>query len=105
MGLDVDFIVASGSIKRLEKLLRDQEHGEREEICDDIEADAPRHGIKSSLHPTTSSINASGIADTAVKSGHDDVAARTVMPAAAPAEQVVHTNRAPSEVDSDDECD
>jgi len=36
MGMDVDMIVGRQAIERLEKLLLDQPHGEREDIADDI---------------------------------------------------------------------
>lgn len=36
MGLDVDYIAGSQAIEKLEELLSDVEHGEREEIADDI---------------------------------------------------------------------
>ena len=36
MGMDVDYIFAKDAIDRLEKLLTSLEHGEREEIADDI---------------------------------------------------------------------
>lgn len=36
MGMDIDYIAARESIKELEKLLFDTEHGEREEISNDI---------------------------------------------------------------------
>lgn len=36
MPLDVDAIAANNSIEELQELLDDQEHGEREEIADDI---------------------------------------------------------------------
>ncbi len=36
MGMDVDFIAAKEAIEELEKLLMDQEHGEREELADEI---------------------------------------------------------------------
>ncbi len=36
MGIDVDYIAAKQAIDSLEKLLTDQEHGEREEIADEI---------------------------------------------------------------------
>jgi len=36
MGMDVDFIVANEAIKELESLLMNQNHGEREEIADEI---------------------------------------------------------------------
>lgn len=34
--MDVDYIAAKKAIEDLEKLLSDQEHGEREQIADDI---------------------------------------------------------------------
>jgi len=36
MGMDVDFIAANRAIKELGRLVSVQEHGEREEIADDI---------------------------------------------------------------------
>ena len=36
MGLDVDFIAGDNAIKKLKELLSNQEHGEREEIADEI---------------------------------------------------------------------
>jgi len=36
MGMDVDYIAGKQAIEELEKLFRDQEHGEREEIADEI---------------------------------------------------------------------
>jgi hypothetical protein len=36
MGLDVDYIAGSQAIEKLEELLSDIEHGEREEIADEI---------------------------------------------------------------------
>lgn len=36
MGMDVDYIAAESAIKVLEKILFDLEHGEREDISDDI---------------------------------------------------------------------
>lgn len=36
MGMDVDYIAAKQAIDELKKLLSNQEHGEREEIADDI---------------------------------------------------------------------
>lgn len=36
MGMDIDYIAAKKAIKDLEKLLGDKEHGEREQIADDI---------------------------------------------------------------------
>ena len=34
--MDVDYIVGKQAIEELEKLFSDQEHGEREQIADDI---------------------------------------------------------------------
>ena len=36
MGMDVDYIAGKQAIEELEKLFNGQEHGEREEIADDI---------------------------------------------------------------------
>lgn len=36
MGLDVDYIAGKQAIEKLEKLLSDQPHGEREKIADEI---------------------------------------------------------------------
>jgi hypothetical protein len=36
MGMDVDYIAGKQAIEELEKLLSNQEHGEREQIADDI---------------------------------------------------------------------
>jgi len=36
MGMDVDYIAGKQAIEELEELLFDQEHGEREEIADEI---------------------------------------------------------------------
>lgn len=36
MPMDIDFVFAREAIKELETLLSNQEHGEREEIADDI---------------------------------------------------------------------
>lgn len=36
MGRDVDYIAAKYAIEQLEALLANQEHGEREEIADEI---------------------------------------------------------------------
>ena len=36
MGMDVDNIVARDYLGKIEKILFDMPHGEREEICDDI---------------------------------------------------------------------
>ena len=36
MGLDVDFIVAKDSLKEIDGVLFDMEHGERQEIADEI---------------------------------------------------------------------
>lgn len=36
MGLDVDYIAGKQAIESLEKLLSNQEHGEREGIADEI---------------------------------------------------------------------
>lgn len=36
MGMDLDYIAGKQAIEDLEKLFDDQEHGEREEIADDI---------------------------------------------------------------------
>ena len=36
MGMDIDYIAVKKAIKDLEKLLSDKEHGEREQIADDI---------------------------------------------------------------------
>ena len=36
MGMDVDYIAAKQAITELENILSDVEHGEREEIADDI---------------------------------------------------------------------
>ena len=36
MGMDLDYIAGKQAIEELEKLFSDQEHGEREEIADDI---------------------------------------------------------------------
>jgi hypothetical protein len=36
MGMDIDYLVAKQSIEELETLLRSIEHGEREQISDDI---------------------------------------------------------------------
>ena len=36
MGMDIDYIAAKKAIEDLEKLLNNKEHGEREEIADDI---------------------------------------------------------------------
>ena len=36
MGMDVDYVVAKDEIKKLEKIVFDLNHGERESICDDI---------------------------------------------------------------------
>jgi len=36
MGMDVDYIAGKQAIEELEKLFSDQEHGEREEIADEI---------------------------------------------------------------------
>jgi hypothetical protein len=36
MGMDVDYVVAKQHIEKLEKLLSNQPHGEREVVCDDI---------------------------------------------------------------------
>ena len=34
--MDIDYIAGKQAIEKLEKLFRDQEHGEREEIADEI---------------------------------------------------------------------
>ena len=36
MGLDIDAVAIRQYIDRLKKVVFDQEHGEREELCDDI---------------------------------------------------------------------
>jgi len=36
MGMDVDYIAAKQAIEELDDLLGEQEHGEREEIADEI---------------------------------------------------------------------
>lgn len=36
MGMDVDYIAGKQAIEELEKLFSDQQHGEREEIADEI---------------------------------------------------------------------
>jgi hypothetical protein len=36
MGMDIDYIAGKQAIEELEKLFSDQEHGEREEIADEI---------------------------------------------------------------------
>lgn len=36
MGLDVDYVAAKQAIESLEKILISQEHGERENIADEI---------------------------------------------------------------------
>ena len=36
MGMDVDYFFAAEAIKELDKLLMEQNHGEREQIADDI---------------------------------------------------------------------
>ena len=36
MGMDVDFIVAKDSLKEIDGVLFDMEHGERQDIADEI---------------------------------------------------------------------
>jgi hypothetical protein len=36
MPMDIDYIAANAAINNLQKLLSNQEHGEREEIADEI---------------------------------------------------------------------
>lgn len=36
MGMDVDYVVGKDAIDKLEKLFKSMNHGEREEIADDI---------------------------------------------------------------------
>jgi hypothetical protein len=36
MGIDIDYIAGKQAIEELEKIFSSQEHGEREEIADDI---------------------------------------------------------------------
>lgn len=46
MGMDIDYLAAKQSLDKLQKLLEDQPHGEREQIADEIIAFVSKMEIK-----------------------------------------------------------
>ncbi len=57
MGMDIDYIAGNQAIQELGKLLSDQEHGEREEIADEIIEFVEKMKIKWNIKNTDISLN------------------------------------------------
>jgi hypothetical protein len=50
MGMDIDYIAGKQAIEKLEKLFSDQEHGEREEIADEIRVESVEETVVEEAH-------------------------------------------------------